>query len=293
VCCCDVAGNKRKLSPDSGSESSSGPNAGTPQKKPRLFFTEDQKLALRQAYAADPYPNQAAIERLAADVGVGVKTVVNWFHNHRMRAKQQTAHGSASDPCPSSSISSSPGATSLQSAQIKIEDDACSMSPSKNLPSSSPTCSNDATSLANDRVGDQVTGCVVPGSIGGTTVAVRSTAVNKRKRARPHKLSSETTMRDKSDGQTDSLASNDSLPGNSGTEVPIDLSVLRSTTSHPVTDAMSDDKDDCDVTVCRPVSVLSTSVCANAVEWNENEREKNIERLQKNLNQEPADDWAF
>jgi hypothetical protein len=36
LCC--VTGNKRKLSPDSGSESSSGANATTPQKKPRLFL---------------------------------------------------------------------------------------------------------------------------------------------------------------------------------------------------------------------------------------------------------------
>jgi hypothetical protein len=98
-------------------------------------------------------------------------------------------------------------------------------------------------------------------------------------------------MRDKSDVQTDSLASNDSLPGNSGGEVPIDLSVLRTSSSaHPVTD---DDRDDGDVTVCRSVSGLSSCVSANGVEWNENEREKNIERLQNNLNQEPAEDWEF
>jgi hypothetical protein len=281
---CRITGNKRKFSPDSGSESSSGPNATTPQKKPRLFFTEDQKAALRQAYAADPYPNQAAIERLAADVGVGVKTVVNWFHNHRMRAKQQTAHGSSSDHCPSSSVSSSPGA---MSATIKVEEDASSTSPGKTVPSLSPTCGNDAVSLANDRVGDRV----ISGSLGCANVAVRSISVNKRKRARPHKLSSDATMRDKSDVQTDSLASNDSLPGNSGGEAPIDLSVLRTSTSaHPVTD---DDRDDGDVTVCRSVSGPSSNISANGVEWNENEREKNIERLQNNLNQEPAEDWEF
>ncbi|XP_050409044.1 homeobox protein cut-like 1 isoform X2 [Patella vulgata] len=58
-------------------------------KRPRVFFNEDQKDVLRLAYTQDPYPNQSTIEALATDLGVGVKTVINWFHNHRMRAKQQ------------------------------------------------------------------------------------------------------------------------------------------------------------------------------------------------------------
>lgn len=58
-------------------------------KRPRVFFTEEQKDKLRLAYNHDPYPNQGTIEALAAELNVGVKTVINWFHNHRMRAKQQ------------------------------------------------------------------------------------------------------------------------------------------------------------------------------------------------------------
>ncbi|CAG5118755.1 unnamed protein product, partial [Candidula unifasciata] len=61
----------------------------TQPKRPRVFFTEDQKDSLRQAYNQDPYPNQSTIEALAKSLNVGVKTVINWFHNHRMRAKQQ------------------------------------------------------------------------------------------------------------------------------------------------------------------------------------------------------------
>ena len=63
--------------------------SGGQAKRPRVFFTEDQKEALRVAYAEDPYPSQATIEALANELTVGVKTVINWFHNHRMRAKQQ------------------------------------------------------------------------------------------------------------------------------------------------------------------------------------------------------------
>ncbi|XP_076435255.1 homeobox protein cut-like 1 [Babylonia areolata] len=60
-----------------------------PPKRPRIFFTEEQKETLRGAYRQDPYPSQSTIDRLATQLGLGVKTVVNWFHNHRMRAKQQ------------------------------------------------------------------------------------------------------------------------------------------------------------------------------------------------------------
>lgn len=45
------------------------------------------------AYNQDPYPNQSTIEGLANELNVGVKTVINWFHNHRMRAKQQQHQG--------------------------------------------------------------------------------------------------------------------------------------------------------------------------------------------------------
>ena len=50
---------------------------------------------LRDAYAKDPYPNPGTIEQLAQRIGVMSKTVVNWFHNHRMRAKQQPQYSSS------------------------------------------------------------------------------------------------------------------------------------------------------------------------------------------------------
>ncbi|XP_052220988.1 homeobox protein cut-like 1 isoform X5 [Dreissena polymorpha] len=67
-------------------------------KRPRVFFSEEQKERLRQAYNRDPYPNQSTIEALASALGVGVKTVINWFHNHRMRAKQQQHSSSPTTP---------------------------------------------------------------------------------------------------------------------------------------------------------------------------------------------------
>ena len=42
-----------------------------------------------QVYSKDPYPLHSTIEQLAGELDVGVKTVVNWFHNHRMRDKNR------------------------------------------------------------------------------------------------------------------------------------------------------------------------------------------------------------
>ncbi|KAK7506056.1 hypothetical protein BaRGS_00002778 [Batillaria attramentaria] len=80
-----------------GSSDERGFDSPTQPKRPRVFFTEEQKEALRAAYNQDPYPNQSTIESLASELGVGVKTVINWFHNHRMRAKQQHHSGATSD----------------------------------------------------------------------------------------------------------------------------------------------------------------------------------------------------
>ena len=61
------------------------------KKKPRVSFTEEQKDSLHAAYDADPYPAQGIIDQLAADLGVSEKTIINWFHNHRMRDKNRFA----------------------------------------------------------------------------------------------------------------------------------------------------------------------------------------------------------
>lgn len=65
-------------------------------KKPRILFTEEQKEALKTAYAQDPYPSTQTIEELASTLRLSTRTVVNWFHNHRMRLKQQLPRRPAS-----------------------------------------------------------------------------------------------------------------------------------------------------------------------------------------------------
>jgi len=87
---CVVAARLKRSATNSDDQLSDSQQQSTPaQKKPRVFFSEQQKAALRDAFQRDSYPNQTTLERLASELGVGTKTVVNWFHNHRMRAKQQ------------------------------------------------------------------------------------------------------------------------------------------------------------------------------------------------------------
>lgn len=86
-------------SPGPGSVGSVG---APPNKKQRVLFSEEQKEALRLAFALDPYPNVATIEFLASELRLSTRTITNWFHNHRMRLKQQVPHGGPNmDPVPS------------------------------------------------------------------------------------------------------------------------------------------------------------------------------------------------
>lgn len=78
-----------------------GSSTGPPNKKQRVLFSEEQKEALRLAFALDPYPNVSTIEFLANELGLSTRTITNWFHNHRMRLKQQVPHGAPSEPVPS------------------------------------------------------------------------------------------------------------------------------------------------------------------------------------------------
>ena len=97
-------------------------------KRRRIFFTEEQRDRLLLAYVTDPYPSQSKIEGLANELGVGVKTVVNWFHNHRMRSKQQSQHSS-------SPLSVRDSSVVAQFSDWQVDDD--SSSPPSNVSSSS------------------------------------------------------------------------------------------------------------------------------------------------------------
>lgn len=84
-----------------GPASVASQQSAPPNKKQRVLFSEEQKEALRLAFALDPYPNVQTIEFLANELNLSTRTITNWFHNHRMRLKQQVPHGQPSEPIPS------------------------------------------------------------------------------------------------------------------------------------------------------------------------------------------------
>ena len=121
-----AVGRKRKSSNSIFEESTRNDvdQSSVHYKKNRISFTDEQKKLLRQTYKSDPYPLHSTIEQLAATLEVGVKTVVNWFHNHRMRDKSRFVPTNTWDR-PNDS-SSSPQAqqegVNLSRFQVKSED---------------------------------------------------------------------------------------------------------------------------------------------------------------------------
>ena len=89
---------------DPYSADSPGSNSAT-SKKQRVYFTEEQREALKIAFALDPYPSTSSMEFLSQELGLECRNISNWFHNHRMRLKQQLPQGMSQyvPVCPSMS----------------------------------------------------------------------------------------------------------------------------------------------------------------------------------------------
>lgn len=63
------------------------PSASTNRPKRRYLFTDEQRRVLKQTFENEPYPTQATLEQLAAELQLPINKIANWFHNSRMRAK--------------------------------------------------------------------------------------------------------------------------------------------------------------------------------------------------------------
>ena len=171
---------KRKLSVDSTAS-----DGATPQRKkqPRVNFTAEQKAALRRAYEMDPYPTQPSIDRLANELGIGPRTVINWFHNHRMRyAKQQYA---------ATGIWSVTGAVPVTGKQDPADLDPSSQSCCEDgWDSPSATTDLQTTPVSDTQPASFITCSVEDLSAAASTVASPGTGsgANRRKNTRPQRL---------------------------------------------------------------------------------------------------------
>ncbi len=61
--------------------------------KRRFIFSEEQKDQLMNAFKYDPYPAVNQMEALASKLNLQTRTVINWFHNHRMRIRYKSSTG--------------------------------------------------------------------------------------------------------------------------------------------------------------------------------------------------------
>lgn len=165
------------------------------KKQPRVHFTAEQKEALRRAYEADPYPTQPSIDRLATELGIGPRTVINWFHNHRMRyAKQQYA---------ATGIWSVTGAMTVTAKQEPLDMDPSSQSYCEDGFDSSPATADvqvakTSSAATND---SQQTFCVIgvedqTTSAGTGASPGTGSGANRRKNTRPQRLDTSEDMKD-------------------------------------------------------------------------------------------------
>ncbi|CAD6188334.1 unnamed protein product [Caenorhabditis auriculariae] len=77
-------GHKRK---------SSDPSFAMAPPKKRTVITDQQKEALRFVFQHEHHPSQKTIELLSQKLGLNLRTVNNWFHNHRTRQKASLKEG--------------------------------------------------------------------------------------------------------------------------------------------------------------------------------------------------------
>ncbi|XP_074597445.1 homeobox protein, cut isoform X3 [Brevipalpus obovatus] len=98
--CNQLIGGSGTGGPNSNNSNNNNNNTpssyGSSTKKPRILFSEEQKEALRIAFGMDAYPSTSTMEFLATELDLSVRTITNWFHNHRMRLKQISNAASAS-----------------------------------------------------------------------------------------------------------------------------------------------------------------------------------------------------
>jgi len=175
---------KRKGSVDG---SASDGSSSQRKKQPRVSFTAEQKEALRRAYETDPYPTQPSIDRLATELGIGPRTVINWFHNHRMRyAKQQYAATGIWSVTGAATVAAKREPSDLDPSSQSCCEDVLDMSPATSDMQMSRTPSTPATDVQLTSFTSSVED--LPASV--STVASPGTGcgANRRKNTRPQRL---------------------------------------------------------------------------------------------------------
>ena len=98
---------------------------GNDHQKPkrRFIFSEEQKDQLMQAFKRDPYPAVNQMELLASQLGLQTRTVINWFHNHRMRIRYKNTTNTPSSNSTAISFNGRAGRTPASAALFNQNND--------------------------------------------------------------------------------------------------------------------------------------------------------------------------
>ena len=283
---------------------------GITPKKPRVFFSEDQKEALKLAYSQDPYPNQTTIEFLAGELGVNSKTVVNWFHNHRMRAKQQHHSGS----------NSGTPTTGLNNAKSENSDDVSDQSDSicsdsghfRSLqssetsqwlfPSFEPVKVNGSRRESLNSAGSEASSTTNMNGVKSKNEAMSDTdsisneqiipsrplvaiSVNKRKSAKPQRVceSSQVMHRGILDQSETSQDSNDASSR--------DISSSGSPAVPDSTESLMEQK--FKAKHIDKITKIQKAIQSSDLDWDEVDRKENISKLEMSLVNHSDGDWEF
>lgn len=249
-------------------------------KKARYSFTEDQKKTLRKAFQNDPYPTSVAIERLANDMDLSSKTVINWFHNHRMRSKQQNRDENGkrlngiyikAEP----SESNSPDNTQFACHNSYTTDSQ------KSSPASIATSPGSTQSQSSPSPATQTNATSQP----GTSAVQPQQHVNnmntsrKRKNANPKYVSAGAVL-DKHNNSSGEECGSETADDQEEIDVTGDA---ETTARSPERDGTESDREEMSAS---KVARLETQV------W-EMEREKCLEKLESRVQQTDNSEWAF
>ncbi|KAK6746059.1 hypothetical protein RB195_012274 [Necator americanus] len=89
---------EKNLVNGNGKRLSDPPYEPPPRKVQRTIITEQQKEALRFVFQHEHHPSQKTVELLSLKLNLNIRTVNNWFHNHRTRQKASLKEGKVYPP---------------------------------------------------------------------------------------------------------------------------------------------------------------------------------------------------
>ncbi|KAK6061126.1 homeobox domain protein [Cooperia oncophora] len=89
---------ERNLVNGNGKRLPEPPYEPPPRKVQRTIITEQQKEALRFVFQHEHHPSQKTVELLSLKLNLNIRTVNNWFHNHRTRQKASLKEGKVYPP---------------------------------------------------------------------------------------------------------------------------------------------------------------------------------------------------